>query len=165
MICRLVALIGYKINTIMLFRGYVSEVRKKDPKLCYPFTLKDSIDPLCIELPPMVVPKFRWWQCVSCVPEASTSCGVENIESQKPDEVAETSLPLVGESSKVYAPRGLNADTSTSIDSNENRNFLNNVFADPKGKGKAYVEDKPAAHSGSCQPLYMLWCANFSVNK
>ncbi|CAO2816817.1 unnamed protein product [Amaranthus hypochondriacus] len=128
-------------------RGYVSEVRKKDPKLCYPFTRKDSIDPLCIELPPMVVPKFRWWQCVSCVPEASTSCGVENIESQKPDGVVETSLPLVGESSKVFVPRGRNADTSTSIDSNENRNFLNNVFADPKGKGKAYVEDKPAAHS------------------
>ncbi|XP_021745467.1 protein EMBRYONIC FLOWER 1-like isoform X2 [Chenopodium quinoa] len=121
-------------------RGYVSEVRKRDPKLCYPFSLKDSTEPLSMELPPMIVPKFKWWKCVSCVPET----GVDDKKAHETEENANTSVSLVGQFSKVNASSLRNAEANTSIDSNNNRNYSPfNVCADPKGKGKAHVEDEP----------------------
>ncbi|XP_010668151.1 protein EMBRYONIC FLOWER 1 isoform X2 [Beta vulgaris subsp. vulgaris] len=132
-------------------RGYVSEVRKKDPKICYPFPLKDASEPLSIELPPMVVPKFRWWQCISCVPEASVPHSVMSKEVQKVDENVDVPLPLVGQSSKANAPRVRNTEASTSIDSYDNKNYSPlKVLSDPKGKGKAHVEDEPAP-SPACE--------------
>lgn len=126
-------------------RGYVSEVRKRDIKLCYPFHLKDSAEPLSIDLPPMEVPKSRWWRCAGCVPEASVFGAADNKE---PEEYADGPLLLVGQSSKVNVPRVQNAEGSTSSESNDNRDCSPlNVMADPKGKGKSHVEDEPPAPS------------------
>ncbi|GER32151.1 protein EMBRYONIC FLOWER 1 [Striga asiatica] len=51
-------------------RGFVSEMRKKDRKMCYPFASEgQNNDDGDLNLPPLSVPKFRWWQCVNCVPE------------------------------------------------------------------------------------------------
>ncbi|KAK9689127.1 hypothetical protein RND81_09G037000 [Saponaria officinalis] len=124
-------------------RGYVSEVRKKDPKLCYPFTVNDTTDPR-LELPPMVVPNFRWWRCVSCVPEAKTilknSGGAGNEEAQN-DANANASILLLGQTSKVdNEDRIQKTDASTSSDSNDNKN-VSPISADRKGKGKAHVND------------------------
>ncbi|GLT85423.1 hypothetical protein SLE2022_036130 [Rubroshorea leprosula] len=51
-------------------RGYVSEVRSKDWKKCWPFAL-DSIhnnsEEQSCELPPLDVPKFRWSSCQNCL--------------------------------------------------------------------------------------------------
>ncbi|KAK6273977.1 hypothetical protein POUND7_011060 [Theobroma cacao] len=53
-------------------RGYASEMRKKDWKKCWPFALdggqKISEEQNC-KLPPLLVPKFRWWCCQSCLQE------------------------------------------------------------------------------------------------
>ncbi|KAI4337485.1 hypothetical protein L6164_015895 [Bauhinia variegata] len=55
-------------------RGYVSEIRKKDWKMCWPFPLKESYseseNPASL-LPPLDVPKFRWWCCRNCQEEVA----------------------------------------------------------------------------------------------
>lgn len=140
-------LLNQTVSTAVICSGYVSEVRKRDPKVCYPFSRKDSTEPLSIELPPMVVPKFRWWQCNSCVPE--TSVIADNKEAQKPGENVNAQLALVTQPSKVNVSKVGNAEASTSLDSNDNRNYTPiNIVADLKGKGKAHVEDEPAPPSG-----------------
>ncbi|GMH06986.1 hypothetical protein Nepgr_008826 [Nepenthes gracilis] len=54
-------------------RGYVADVRKRDWKKCFPFASdgddNDSMDKT-YELPPIDVPKFRWWQCSRCLQES-----------------------------------------------------------------------------------------------
>lgn len=105
----------------------------------------------------MVVPKFRWWQCISCVPEASVPHSVMSKEVQKVDENVDVPLPLVGQSSKANAPRVRNTEASTSIDSYDNKNYSPlKVLSDPKGKGKAHVEDEPAPSPGVISPLKVL---------
>ncbi|XP_024023847.1 protein EMBRYONIC FLOWER 1 [Morus notabilis] len=56
-------------------RGYVSEVRRKNWKLCWPFTLGDEQNKSEEQktlLPPLDAPKFRWWSCQSCLQEMSS---------------------------------------------------------------------------------------------
>ncbi|KAL6544299.1 hypothetical protein OROGR_010796 [Orobanche gracilis] len=48
-------------------RGFVSEMRKKDRKMCFPFPPEGNGDDIDIDPPPLSVPKFRWWQCSECV--------------------------------------------------------------------------------------------------
>ncbi|KAL6547567.1 hypothetical protein OROHE_009272 [Orobanche hederae] len=48
-------------------RGFVSEMRKKDRKMCLPFPREGNGDDIDIDPPPLSVPKFRWWQCSECV--------------------------------------------------------------------------------------------------
>ncbi|XWS70329.1 hypothetical protein CRYUN_Cryun03dG0038700 [Craigia yunnanensis] len=56
-------------------RGYTSEMRNKDWKKCWPFSLdggqnisEESEKQNC-KLPPLLVPKFRWWCCQNCLQE------------------------------------------------------------------------------------------------
>ncbi|XVE71038.1 hypothetical protein DITRI_Ditri10aG0118000 [Diplodiscus trichospermus] len=53
-------------------RGYASEMRKRDWKKCWPFALDGgqniSEEQNC-KLPPLLVPKFRWWCCQNCLQE------------------------------------------------------------------------------------------------
>ncbi|XP_074320284.1 protein EMBRYONIC FLOWER 1-like [Silene latifolia] len=131
-------------------RGYVSEVRKRDPKLCYPFTLKDSTDP-GHELPHMVIPNFRWWRCITCVPEAKNelmrdSGGAGNGEAQN-DVKTDASILMIGQSSKENAGKVRNTEASTSTDSNENKNHPP-TLADLKRKGKAHIYAETPVFSG-----------------
>ncbi|KAJ8432391.1 hypothetical protein Cgig2_009993 [Carnegiea gigantea] len=125
-------------------RGYVSEIRKRDPKLCNPFapygSHGDFIEPNH-ELPPMEVPNFRWWQCGGCVPEAAGVSSGTGKEGEKPAHKADGGMQN-GQASKVDAPTGRNSEASTSTDSNDNRNLVPTICADPKGKGKAHAEDE-----------------------
>lgn len=63
-------------------RGYVAEVRKRDKKICWPFALDESHNKLeeqtCI-LPPLDVPKFRWWHCQNCLQEIGTKASEKEI--------------------------------------------------------------------------------------
>ncbi|CAK7353290.1 unnamed protein product [Dovyalis caffra] len=62
-------------------RGYVSEIRKRDWKICWPFVSdgdsNNSEVQACL-LPPLHVPKFRFWRCQKCVwdvgVEGATNC-------------------------------------------------------------------------------------------
>ena len=62
--------------------GYVAEVRKRDKKICWPFALDESHNKLeeqtCI-LPPLDVPKFRWWHCQNCLQEIGTKASEKEI--------------------------------------------------------------------------------------
>ncbi|XP_048133334.1 protein EMBRYONIC FLOWER 1 isoform X2 [Rhodamnia argentea] len=51
-------------------RKYVSGMRQKESKLCWPFKLeKDTLEVPKDMLPPLDVPKFRWWKCQTCIPD------------------------------------------------------------------------------------------------
>lgn len=54
-------------------RGYVSEIRKKNWKICWPFALDGDSDKSYQEktamLPPLDAPKFRSWCCQNCLRE------------------------------------------------------------------------------------------------
>ncbi|XP_050366414.1 protein EMBRYONIC FLOWER 1 [Argentina anserina] len=54
-------------------RGYVSEIRKKNWKICWPFALDGDSDKSDQEkkavLPPLDAPKFRSWCCQNCLRE------------------------------------------------------------------------------------------------
>ncbi|XP_031256628.1 protein EMBRYONIC FLOWER 1 isoform X2 [Pistacia vera] len=60
-------------------RGYVSEIRKKNWKNCWPFALDDNhhkFEEQACTLPPLPVSKFRWWRCQNCLQEI----GAESIK-------------------------------------------------------------------------------------
>lgn len=135
-------------------RGYVSEVRKRDPKLCDPFSpyvSREGSTDTKHELPPMVVPKFKWWKCDGCILGVGSSNGIGN-KSQKSTNEVDAPMPLIEHTSEVDAPRERNTDqASTSTDSNnDNRNVApsSTICADPKGKGKAHVEDELVPQTG-----------------
>lgn len=55
-------------------RAYVSEIRKKDWKKCYPFSLEgdqEDFEKQKSFLPSLDVPKFRWWRCQNCLSEVA----------------------------------------------------------------------------------------------
>ncbi|CAH9074224.1 unnamed protein product [Cuscuta europaea] len=55
-------------------RGYVAGMREKDHKTCLLF--EKSIDSSAVsedQLPPLVVPKFRWWRCENCMKDLLTN--------------------------------------------------------------------------------------------
>ncbi|XP_051119383.1 protein EMBRYONIC FLOWER 1 [Andrographis paniculata] len=49
-------------------RGFVAGVREKDWKMCLPFD-SAADDVLMENLPPLSIPKSRWWHCTHCVPD------------------------------------------------------------------------------------------------
>ncbi|XP_023914131.1 protein EMBRYONIC FLOWER 1 [Quercus suber] len=56
-------------------RGYVAEIHKKDWKRCYPFSLEGDqteSEEQTSFLPPLDVPKFRWWRCQNCLREVAS---------------------------------------------------------------------------------------------
>ncbi|KAL9400204.1 hypothetical protein Peur_009165 [Populus x canadensis] len=60
-------------------RGYVSEIRKRDWKICWPFVSdgdSNNYEEQACLLPPLHVPKFRFWRCQNCVWEvdATANC-------------------------------------------------------------------------------------------
>ncbi|MCD9644137.1 hypothetical protein HAX54_032123 [Datura stramonium] len=46
--------------------GYVSEMKNKDMKICSPFGSSSNPEE---QLPPLDVPKFKWWRCDKCFQE------------------------------------------------------------------------------------------------
>ncbi|XP_059640892.1 protein EMBRYONIC FLOWER 1 isoform X2 [Cornus florida] len=62
-------------------RGYVAEMRKKDPGICLPFALdgNNKSERQINMLPPLHVAKFRWWRCQNCLQEISTTSSIEEI--------------------------------------------------------------------------------------
>ncbi|KAK4338027.1 hypothetical protein RND71_042514 [Anisodus tanguticus] len=57
-------------------RGYTADMRKKDKKICSPFGSSSKPEE---QLPPLDVPKFKWWLCDDCIREvgADESAGDE----------------------------------------------------------------------------------------
>ncbi|KAJ7965974.1 Protein EMBRYONIC FLOWER 1 [Quillaja saponaria] len=63
-------------------RGYVSEMRKKDWKTCWPFQLEDNHGSSDKEqtslLPDLAVPKFKWWHCQNCLRDIKSEGSVKD---------------------------------------------------------------------------------------
>lgn len=93
------------------FSGYVSEIRKKDWKICCPFSLE--VDQTESEeqtsfLPPLEVPKFRWWHCQNCLNKVAAraaakdygklfnSCGTKCGSNSNCSHVASAAMLLPG---------------------------------------------------------------------
>ncbi|KAF5726191.1 protein EMBRYONIC FLOWER 1-like isoform X1 [Tripterygium wilfordii] len=62
-------------------RGYVSEIRQKDWRKCWPFSSDDnpnkSVEQTCM-LPPLEVSKFKWWHCQHCLLEFGAKDAADN---------------------------------------------------------------------------------------
>ncbi|KAK4852948.1 hypothetical protein QYF36_001415 [Acer negundo] len=62
-------------------RGYVSEIRKKNWKMCWPFALDsnhDRSEEQTCPLSPLHVSKSRWWRCHNCLQELGTESITNN---------------------------------------------------------------------------------------
>ncbi|GMH10807.1 hypothetical protein Nepgr_012648 [Nepenthes gracilis] len=66
-------------------RGYVAEARMWDRKKCFPFASDDDYNDSMeksYELPPLDVPKFRWWQCNGCLHGSGSERTTPNLFKQ-----------------------------------------------------------------------------------
>ncbi|XP_022863001.1 uncharacterized protein LOC111383154 isoform X2 [Olea europaea var. sylvestris] len=70
-------------------RGYVAGMRKKDQKLCLPFASQANGGDLEEKLPPLCVPRFRWWECLNCVSEFMMESSMEEMMEQSPIPLSE----------------------------------------------------------------------------
>ncbi|XP_062099101.1 protein EMBRYONIC FLOWER 1 isoform X2 [Humulus lupulus] len=67
-------------------RGYVSEIRRQNWKLCWPFALddeKNKVENETSSLPPLIAPKFKWWSCQSCLQETSSKGTVKVYDKSR----------------------------------------------------------------------------------
>lgn len=61
-------------------------MRNKDKKTCLPFSSQGVDDGLADNLPPISVPKFRWWRCSTCVPDfAADSAALQMVLADRSD--------------------------------------------------------------------------------
>ncbi|KAL6501971.1 hypothetical protein OROGR_027104 [Orobanche gracilis] len=95
-------------------RGFVAGMRKKNPKTCVPYAsqAKRNCDLMDDHLPPLLVPRFRWWQCSNCFPDVlKKSTTQETVEADRSD-VCTSSCQNVGEKSSLFQHSMENADSS-----------------------------------------------------
>lgn len=65
-------------------RGYVADIRRKDLKICWPFSPpgeNEGLGQLVDVLPPLDIPKFKFWDCKKCVHRSDASNKVEDVSS------------------------------------------------------------------------------------
>ncbi|KAG1335074.1 putative plastidic glucose transporter 3 [Cocos nucifera] len=82
-ISELIQFVGVIEN--MMNAGYVAEIRKKDPKICWPFPMfhGQTSDKHISLFPPLPVTKFRRWNCQNCWHKA-VNCAATRA-SEAPD--------------------------------------------------------------------------------
>ncbi|KAL7122069.1 hypothetical protein ACP275_01G022700 [Erythranthe tilingii] len=78
-------------------RGFVAGMRKKNRKTCLPFASQGNDDELADNLPPLVVPRFQWWQCSNCVPDINTKRSTDDTVLLLADrsDVGTSSCPII----------------------------------------------------------------------
>lgn len=82
-------------------------MRKKDWKTCLPFATQHVNDDLGDNLPPLSVPKFRWWQCSNCVPDiAADSTAIKMLLADRSD-AATSSCQHVGGGKDALLSHGI----------------------------------------------------------
>ncbi|MCD7447828.1 hypothetical protein HAX54_035306 [Datura stramonium] len=71
-------------------RGYVADMRSKDMKICSPFGSSRKIEE---KLPPLDVPKFKWWRCDKCLQEIEANH--ESARDESDDAFVHTGSTIV----------------------------------------------------------------------
>ncbi|KAG8375571.1 hypothetical protein BUALT_Bualt10G0114400 [Buddleja alternifolia] len=72
-------------------RGFVAGMREKDRNMCLPFVSEGNDGNLVDYLPPLFVPRFRWWQCGDCVPDIATERSTEAVTMARRSDVGTSS--------------------------------------------------------------------------
>uniref|UniRef100_A0A7N0RHP9 Embryonic flower 1-like protein n=2 Tax=Kalanchoe fedtschenkoi TaxID=63787 RepID=A0A7N0RHP9_KALFE len=65
-------------------RGLVSDIRKKNGKLCWPFAADGddaSSEDINSRLPPLETPKFKWWRCQNCLSDIDAAAASDDVEN------------------------------------------------------------------------------------
>ncbi|XVF89196.1 hypothetical protein PTKIN_Ptkin19aG0110800 [Pterospermum kingtungense] len=114
-------------------RGYASEVRNKDWKKCWPFALDGGLnisEEQNCKLPPLLVPKFRWWCCQNCMQENGAE-GSVNEETNVANNISKLksfgSCPHVSShgDAVMQSSRKLDANARVNVNSSDCRPSFN----------------------------------------
>ncbi|XP_047945069.1 protein EMBRYONIC FLOWER 1-like isoform X1 [Salvia hispanica] len=119
-------------------RGFVAGMRKKDSKTCLPFPSQGVNDDLIDDLPPLSVPKFRWWQCSTCVPDfAAEGTGLEMVLADRSDAGTSTCQHVDPEKGVLFSHSRRNiGDRHVLKESHVIRVSIDRVDKDPSDKMK-----------------------------
>lgn len=82
-------------------------MRKKDQKLCLPFASQANGGDLEEKLPPLYVPRFRWWECLNCVSEFMMESSTEEMMEQSPIPLSEEKNNIDTNSSSRDGEKGI----------------------------------------------------------
>ncbi|XWS17727.1 hypothetical protein CRYUN_Cryun33cG0092000 [Craigia yunnanensis] len=125
-------------------RGYASEMRNRDWKKCWPFALdagQNISEEQNYKLPPLLVPKFRWWCCQNCLQENGAEGSVNEVKT-------------VANNSSKFKSFGSCPHVSSHGDSVMR-------LSDLQQAGKIYVESRKLdantrvnVNSSDCHPLF-----------
>lgn len=138
-------------------RGYVAEKRKKDRKVCLPFTSTSDCSISEEQLLPLDIPKFRWWRCKNCIREIGTENAGEEIEIPPPscrgrlisENMAPTGNAMINTLSEMkHGSTSREVDKSkTIIDGSANTNGYD--FLCKPYKGRCTVAEDTAVTAGN----------------
>ncbi|KAL1557349.1 protein EMBRYONIC FLOWER 1-like [Salvia divinorum] len=120
-------------------RGFVAGMRKKDSKTCFPFSSQGVNDDLVDNLPPLSVPKFRWWQCPTCISDFSAgSTGLDMVLADRSDAGTSSCQHVDQEKQVVFSHSRRNKGKShvlrESIEGEDNNPHNKMKNADPQCK-------------------------------
>ncbi|KAL3650817.1 hypothetical protein CASFOL_007220 [Castilleja foliolosa] len=122
-------------------RGFVAGIRKKNSKTCLPFPSEGINDADMINkyLPPILVPRFRWWQCSNCVPDIAMKTTQETAETSRSD-IATCSCQNVGEKTASFL---YSSESIVAAVPDENLGAIQNISAVSEEKTKVTEEANP----------------------
>ncbi|KAH6790896.1 embryonic flower 1 [Perilla frutescens var. frutescens] len=144
-------------------RGFVAGMRKKDRKTCLPFASEVVSNDLVDDLPPLSVPKFRWWQCSNCVPEIAAESTALKMLSDRSDAGTSSCQHVGGEKDIVLFSHsirniGEGHGSRESIDGEYNDPSIKLKNSDPQCKGyKAATssKEKTDVRNNECGTSYV----------
>ncbi|CAA0821328.1 Protein EMBRYONIC FLOWER 1 [Striga hermonthica] len=127
-------------------RGFVSEMRKRDWKKCNPFASESENNNGGLDLPPLSVPKFRWWQCPNCVPEFADH---------------ESNLGMILADKSVTAE----GNCCENVNSGEKQGLLTHSIQKIGNEETNYTGDKIIAYNSWCADGYNKAAAHFRTTE
>lgn len=90
------------LNSLRWCSGFVAGMRKKDWRTCLPFASEGNDVDLVDNLPPLFVPRFRWWQCSNCIPNVETKRTTQEMLVATRSDAVISSCQNVGEKDGLF---------------------------------------------------------------
>ncbi|KAL6533926.1 hypothetical protein OROHE_013759 [Orobanche hederae] len=122
-------------------RGFVAGMRKKNPKTCVPYAseAKRNSDLMDDHLPPLIVPRFRWWQCSNCFPDVFTKNTTQETVEADTSDVCTSSCQNVGDYKSRLFPHSMENVDHSGVNDKPTGNALsgtNGAFSAPPHRRK-----------------------------